>query len=84
MIVCIQGLGNLLIFLLGVALIAGGGGLTIFNIKGERGGKKGILFLAWGFSRLVIASLLCDSLTPIDVVHSIKTPSSCNLYLGKH
>ena len=37
MIVCIQGLGNLLIFLLGVALIAGGGGLTIFNIKGERG-----------------------------------------------
>ena len=83
MIVCIQGLGHLLIFLLGVALIAGGGGLTISTSR-ERGGKKGILFLAWGFSRLVIASLLCDSPTPIDVVHSIKTPSSCNLYLGKH
>ena len=60
-----------------------GRGAHNFQHQG-RGGKKGILFLAWGFSRLVIASLLCDSPTPIDVVHSIKTPSSCNLYLGKH
>ena len=62
----------------------GGGGGHNFQHQGRERGEEGILFLAWGFSRLVIASLLCDSPTPIDAVHSIKTPSSCNLYLGKH